>query len=104
KTEVAPGVIELRRLGELDELRFLEGHTQDGSVGSGPEVDPKSPSTRWRVSWPSVVIGNQVPTQDDVLAVHAALFPTSEIVYFGGDEHDRGEHDRSEIDHTRLFS
>ena len=38
-----------------------------------------------------------------VLAVHAALVRTGKIVYFSGDEHDQGQHDRNQIDHTRLF-
>jgi len=44
-----------------------------------------------------------------VLAVHASLMPTGEILYFGGDEHDRelwrkGRTDPSGVDHTRLFN
>src|SRR6266851_2471519 len=41
-----------------------------------------------------------------VLAAHAALLPTGpggQILYFGGDEHDKGRHNRGLIDHTRLF-
>jgi len=38
-----------------------------------------------------------------VLAVHAALLSNGRILLFGGDEHDQGQHDRSQIDHTRLF-
>ena len=43
------------------------------------------------------------PTGAQVLAVHAALLHTGQILYFGGDEHDAGQNDRDQIDHTRLF-
>jgi hypothetical protein len=42
-------------------------------------------------------------TPDDVLAVHAALLPTRQIIYFGGDEHDRAQHNAKQVDHTRVF-
>lgn len=42
-----------------------------------------------------------------ILAVHAALVvapgKTGLILYFSGDEHDKGQHDRGNIDHSRLF-
>src|SRR5713226_2449171 len=44
-----------------------------------------------------------------VLAVHAALLHTGQIIYFGGDENDQKQHNRavvgdlSAIEHTRLF-
>jgi hypothetical protein len=44
-----------------------------------------------------MVLGNTTPHAEDVLAVHAALLPTAEIVYFGGDEHDRGQHERTTL-------
>ena len=45
-----------------------------------------------------------VLSQDSqVLAVHAALLHNGQILYFSGDEHDKGQHDRGQIDHTRLF-
>jgi hypothetical protein len=47
-----------------------------------------------------------LPQRSEVLAVHAALLHTGQhgqILYFGGDEHDRGRHNRNQIDHTRLF-
>src|SRR5215217_5240982 len=46
---------------------------------------------------------NVLPTGAQVLAVHAALLHTGQILYFGGDEHDAGQNDRGQIDHTRLF-
>ncbi len=41
--------------------------------------------------------------KSQVLAVHAALLHTGQILYFSGDEHDKGQHDRNMIDHTRVF-
>lgn len=42
-----------------------------------------------------------------ILAVHAALVAASGkiplVLYFGGDEHDQGQHDRGQIDHSRLY-
>lgn len=38
-----------------------------------------------------------------ILAIHAALLPTNEILMFGGDEHSQAQHDANNIDHTRLF-
>jgi hypothetical protein len=42
-----------------------------------------------------------------ILAVHAALVAaagkTPLVLYFGGDEHDQGQHDRGQIDHSRLY-
>lgn len=39
-----------------------------------------------------------------ILAIHAALLPTNEILMFGGDEHSQAQHDANNIDHTRLFN
>jgi|GEM_PF-2240518 len=43
-----------------------------------------------------------------ILAVHAALVVTAgktgQILYFSGDEHDQGQHNRGLIDHARLFN
>jgi hypothetical protein len=39
----------------------------------------------------------------EVIAIHAALLPTSKILYFGGDEHDPGRHHLAMVDATRLF-
>lgn len=38
-----------------------------------------------------------------VLAIHAALLPTGEVLYFGGDQHHRDAHDAGNVDHTRLW-
>jgi len=38
-----------------------------------------------------------------ILAIHAALLPTGEILYFGGDEHSQAQHGAGNIDHTRLY-
>lgn len=38
-----------------------------------------------------------------VLAIHAALMPDGRLVYFAGSEHDEGEHNRGEIDHSRIW-
>jgi hypothetical protein len=47
----------------------------------------------WRVLAPSA----------EVLAVHAALLRTGQVLYFSGDETDRVLHDLGQYDHTRLF-
>jgi Domain of unknown function (DUF1929) len=39
----------------------------------------------------------------EILAVHAALLHSGQILMFSGDEHDKGQHDQGLIDHTRLF-
>jgi hypothetical protein len=44
-----------------------------------------------------------LPNSSEVLAIHAALLRTGEILYFGGDEHDAGQNEAGRIDHTRLF-
>jgi hypothetical protein len=51
-------------------------------------------STGWEV----------LPNGSEVLAVHAAMLHTGRILYFGGDEHDRGQHMDEELDHSRLFN
>jgi hypothetical protein len=49
-----------------------------------------------------IVTGNS-----QILAVHAALLRScvnvGQILYFSGDEHDRGHHNNNHIDHTRLY-
>ena len=49
-----------------------------------------------------VLVGNS-----QILAVHAALVVSpgkkGMILYFSGDEHDKGQHDRGDIDHSRLY-
>ncbi len=39
----------------------------------------------------------------EILAVHAALLHNNKILYFSGDEHDKGQNERHENNHTRLF-
>jgi hypothetical protein len=39
-----------------------------------------------------------------ILAVHAALLPTSEILFFGGDEHAAPQWKHHQWDHTRIFN
>lgn len=46
---------------------------------------------------------NLLKQTTEVLAVHAALLHTGEIIYFSGDEHDKGQSERGDIFHTRLF-
>jgi hypothetical protein len=50
-------------------------------------------STGWQV----------LPSDAQVLAVHAAMLRTGKILYFSGDEHDHMQHVMHQIDHTRLF-
>jgi hypothetical protein len=51
-----------------------------------------------------VVLGSN----SQILAVHAALVATPAktgvILYFSGDEHDQGQHDSGNIDHSRLYN
>jgi hypothetical protein len=44
-----------------------------------------------------------LPQTSQVLAVHAALVHTNEILFFSGDEHDRGQNQRGDLDHSRVF-
>ena len=46
---------------------------------------------------------NIAVANSEVLAIHAALLPTNEILYFGGDEHSMDQQDAGNIDHTRIF-
>jgi hypothetical protein len=39
----------------------------------------------------------------EVIAIHAALLHTGQILYFGGDEHDPGRHHLGMVDTVRLF-
>jgi hypothetical protein len=47
------------------------------------------------------------PANSEILAVHATLMASPSgsggILYFAGDEHDRGQHERHQWDHSRLF-
>src|SRR3712207_6625587 len=45
-----------------------------------------------------------IANNSEVLAIHAALLPTNEILYFGGDEHSQAQHNAGQIDNTRLFN
>lgn len=38
-----------------------------------------------------------------ILAIHAALLPTGQILLFGGDEHSQAQHTANSIDHSRLY-
>jgi hypothetical protein len=40
----------------------------------------------------------------EILAVHAALLPTNEILYFGGDQHTSSLNQNGDVDHTRIFN
>src|SRR5215211_7238533 len=62
-------------------------------------------SEKWQILYNEV---GQVKSTE-VLAIHAALMHTGEILYFGGDEHDpgrnvRGRTDRSVLRTFRLFN
>src|SRR5688572_22358875 len=48
-----------------------------------------------------------VSTNSQILAIHAALLPTNQILMFGGDEHNAAQNQRGNIgdlDQTRLFN
>jgi hypothetical protein len=38
-----------------------------------------------------------------ILPVHAALLSTGQILMFGGDQHDPGQHHHGLVDRARLF-
>lgn len=97
------GAVALRCLGAIEGPRFLDGRTHDGSAGLAATTDPPFTGTRWCIASPSIVMGALQPGTEDALAVHAALFANGKVLYFGGDEHDRGQHDQNQIDHTRTF-
>ena len=59
-------------------------------------------TTRW-VTLPEGASAAAQLNYAAVLAVHAALLPTNEIIYFGGDEHDAAQWEQGDVDHTRLF-
>jgi hypothetical protein len=49
---------------------------------------------------------NVVANNSEVLAIHAALIPTNEILFFGGSEHNQAQNqsnDPADVDNTRLF-
>jgi hypothetical protein len=43
------------------------------------------------------------PQSSEILAIHAALLKTGKIMYFGGSEHDKKQHKKKKVDHTRLW-
>src|SRR4029453_5226928 len=47
---------------------------------------------------------NLIDQTTEVLAIHAALVHTGEIIYFSGDEHDKGQNEGGLIFHTRRFN
>jgi hypothetical protein len=106
RVDLEPDVIALRCLGEIEgpeHRRFLDGRTADGTVGLAPSADPPFSGTRWRIGYPSAVLGDGNVAPEDILAVHSTLLPTGEILSFGGDEHDQSQHDSGATDHTRLY-
>lgn len=69
-----------RAAGRPRREALTPGHAEEGTMG-----------------W--VVLGSN----SQVLAVHAALLPTGEILYLSGDEHDVSQSAAHQIDHTRIF-
>jgi hypothetical protein len=39
----------------------------------------------------------------EIIAIHAALLRTGQVVYFSGSEHDRKQHNTKKFNHTRLW-
>lgn len=98
------GLVALECLGEAPgPARFLDGRTHDGTVWLAPHTEPPFTGTHWRLASPPIQVGAELPDDDDVLAVHAALLPGGNILFFGGDEYDRNQHDTGNIAHTRIF-
>ena len=47
--------------------------------------------------------GNPISDSNKILAVHATLLKTGNILFFGGDQHTGSLNDNNDIDHTRLM-
>src|SRR5262245_45823445 len=47
--QLGEGLITLRCLGDIEGRRFLDGRTQNGTVGLAPNTAPPFSGTRWRV-------------------------------------------------------
>jgi len=60
-----------------------------------PQVSllPRSDSGRWTV----------LAETSQVLAVHAALLRTGQVLYFSGSEHDEGRNAAGDVDHSRVW-
>ena len=44
-----------------------------------------------------------IPQSSEVLAIHAALLKTGKVLFFSGSEHDKKQHKKKKVDHTRLW-
>ncbi len=69
-----------------------------------PHEPPEAQLISLSVSTPAV--GGQwevLPQDSQVLAVHAALLRTGKVLYFSGSEHDKKQHKKKKVDHTRLW-
>ncbi|HEY7286775.1 MAG TPA: galactose oxidase-like domain-containing protein [Vicinamibacterales bacterium] len=53
--------------------------------------------------WFIVRDSSRAIVSSEVIAIHAALLSTGQIIYFSGDEHDPGLNAAHNIDHTRIF-
>jgi hypothetical protein len=60
-----------------------------------PHVGVHTPSDggRWEI----------LPESSQVLAVHAALLPTGQVLYFSGSEHDQDRNAAGDVDHSRVW-
>jgi hypothetical protein len=47
--------------------------------------------------WDPQIVDSQI------LAIHAAVLPTNEVLLFGGDEHSSAQHAAGDIDNTRIY-
>ena len=54
--------------------------------------------------WFIVRDSSRAIVSSEVIAIHAALLSTGQIIYFSGDEHDPGLNAAHDIDHTRIFN
>lgn len=81
-----------------------------GEICSSPEF-PKQPPEADLIEfqmnavedagqWQVLALG---PQGSQILAVHAAMLFTGKVLYFSGCEHDQGQNEAPNVDHTRLW-
>jgi Galactose oxidase-like, Early set domain len=93
--------------GGIPPLKTLQQWRQIEKICNSPNFPHEPPEASLltlNVSTPAVggqweVLGQSA----EILAVHAALLRTGKVLYFSGSEHDKKQHKKKKIDHTRLW-